>query len=82
MIYPTNMRRSMGGGQVPDESQLETRMWFYYQAVSYIVIGCEAIHFGQVEIMGLAAGYRYQCASPNARQPHGNVIGYPLVFCQ
>jgi len=51
MIYPTNMRRSMGGGQVPDESQLETRMWFYYQAVSYIDIGCEAIHFGQVEIM-------------------------------
>jgi len=28
MIYPTNMRRSMGGGQVPDESQLETRMCF------------------------------------------------------
>ena len=51
MIYPANMRRSMGGGQVPDESQLETRMWFYYQAVSYIDIGCEAIHFGQVEIM-------------------------------
>src|SRR6185369_9611152 len=45
MIYPANMRRSMGGGQVPDESQLETRMWFYYQAVSYIDIGCEAIHF-------------------------------------
>ena len=51
MIYPANMRRSMGGGQVPDESQLETRMWFYYQAVSYIDIGCEAIHCGQVEIM-------------------------------
>jgi hypothetical protein len=51
MIYPANMRRSMGGGQVPDESQLETRMWFYYQAVSYIDIGCEGIHFGQVEIM-------------------------------
>jgi hypothetical protein len=51
MIYPANMRRSMGQGQVPDESRLETRMWFYYQAVSYIDIGCEAIHFGQVEIM-------------------------------
>jgi len=52
MIYQRpGQRRSMGQGQVPDESQLETRMWFYYQAVSYIDIGCEAIHFGQVEIM-------------------------------
>jgi hypothetical protein len=51
MIYPQNQRRSMGQGQVPDESRLETRMWFYYQAVSYIDIGCEGIHFGQVEIM-------------------------------
>src|SRR6266496_3363343 len=31
MTYPANMRRSMGQGQVPDESRLETRMWFYYQ---------------------------------------------------
>jgi hypothetical protein len=51
MIYPQNQRRSMGQGQVPDESRLETRMWFYYQAASYIDIGCEGIHFGQVEIM-------------------------------
>src|SRR5437016_3288853 len=41
MIYPPGQRRSMGQGQVPDESQLETRMWFYYQAISYINIGCE-----------------------------------------
>jgi hypothetical protein len=51
MIYPQGQRRSMGQGQVPDESRLETRMWFYYQAASYIDIGCEGIHFGQVEIM-------------------------------
>jgi hypothetical protein len=52
MIYQqAGQRRSMGQGQVPDESQLETRMWFYYQAASYIDIGCEGIHFGQVEIM-------------------------------
>ena len=52
IIYPPNQRRSMGGGgQVPDESRLETRMWFYYQAASYIDVGCEGIHFGQVEIM-------------------------------
>jgi hypothetical protein len=53
IIYPANQRRSMGGGgsQVPDVSRLETRMWFYYQACEYIDVGCEGIHFGQVEIM-------------------------------
>ena len=52
IIYPEGQRRAMGrGAQVPDESRLETQMWFYCQAVSYIDAGCEAIHFGQVEIM-------------------------------
>jgi len=52
MIYPEGQRRPMGpGAQVPDESRMETQMWFYYQAVSYIDLGCEGIHFGQVEIM-------------------------------
>jgi hypothetical protein len=32
-------------------SQLETRMWFLFLAASYIDLGVEAIHFGQVEIM-------------------------------
>jgi hypothetical protein len=52
VIYPEGQRRTMGrNAQVPDESRMETQMWFYYQAASYIDIGCEAIHFGQVEIM-------------------------------
>lgn len=52
MIYPPGQRRPMGpNAQVPDESRLETRLWFYDQAVTYIDLGCEAIHFGQVEIM-------------------------------
>ena len=52
IIYPEGQRRPMGpGAQVPDESRIETQMWFYYQAVSYIDLGCEGIHFGQVEIM-------------------------------
>ena len=52
MIYPVGQRRPMGrNAQVPDESRLETQLWFYYQAISYIDIGCEGIHFGQVEIM-------------------------------
>ena len=41
----------MGNAQVPDVSRLETQLWFYYQAASYIDLGFEAIHFGQVEIM-------------------------------
>jgi hypothetical protein len=52
MIYPEGQRRSMGrNAQVPDESRMETQLWFYYQAITYIDLGCEAIHFGQVEIM-------------------------------
>ena len=52
MIYPEGQRRPMGrNAQVPDESRLETQLWFYYQAASYVDIGCQAIHFGQVEIM-------------------------------
>ena len=52
MIYPPGQRRDWGrNGSVPDVSRMETRLWFYYQAASYIDLGCEAIHFGQVEIM-------------------------------
>jgi hypothetical protein len=36
---------------VPDMSRLETRMWFYFLAASYIDAGIEAIHFGQVGLM-------------------------------
>src|ERR1039458_6673896 len=52
MIYAApEQRRSMGrNAQVPDESRIETQLWFYYQAATYIDIGFEGIHFGQVEI--------------------------------
>ncbi|MEM6690035.1 MAG: hypothetical protein AAF664_11450, partial [Planctomycetota bacterium] len=43
-----------GVGSVPDMSQLETRLWFYYRACRYISCGIEAIHFGQVMIMNEA----------------------------
>ncbi len=39
------------GSSVPDMSRPETRMWFFYLAMRYIDIGCEAVHFGQVELM-------------------------------
>src|SRR2546425_7928024 len=51
IIYPQGQRRAMGNAQVPDESRMETQLWFYYQAASYIDAGCEGIHFGKVEIM-------------------------------
>ncbi len=36
---------------VPDMSRLETRMWCYFLAQSYIDVGIEAIHFGRVALM-------------------------------
>ncbi|HEV2480010.1 MAG TPA: hypothetical protein VGS79_10095 [Puia sp.] len=39
------------GASVPDVSRPETRLWFYFLAVSYIDLGFEAIHYGQVELM-------------------------------
>jgi hypothetical protein len=36
---------------VPDMGKLETRMWTYFLCVSYIDIGIEAIHFGQIALM-------------------------------
>lgn len=39
------------GSSVPDVSRDETKLWFYFLARSYIDAGCEAIHYGQVELM-------------------------------
>ncbi len=44
--------RGGGRGGVPIINNLETRLWFYYLAVSYINIGCEAFHLGQVGLIG------------------------------
>ncbi len=52
MLYPTNFHNHWGqGASVPDVSRSETKLWFYYLAASYIDAGCEAIHFGQAELM-------------------------------
>jgi hypothetical protein len=53
MLYPDGHRVNhwRPGASVPDMSRLETRMWFYTLCASYIRMGVEAIHFGQVEIM-------------------------------
>lgn len=39
------------GQSVPDVSRLETRLWFYFLGASFIDAGCEAIHWGQTELM-------------------------------
>ena len=53
MIYPESQRRNWGrNASVPDVSRPETKLWFYFLAASYIDLGFEGIHFGQVELMG------------------------------
>jgi hypothetical protein len=52
MIYPEGQRRNWGrNASVPDVSRPETKLWFYFLAASYIDLGFEAIHFGQVQLM-------------------------------
>ena len=52
MLYPDGkFKDHWGRGSVPDVSRPETRLWFFFLAASYIDLGFEAIHFGQVELM-------------------------------
>lgn len=52
MLYPNGQFvNHWGKSSVPDISQRETQLYFFFQAASYINIGIEAIHFGQVELM-------------------------------
>jgi glycerophosphoryl diester phosphodiesterase len=53
MLYPSGRGHNhwRKGSSIPDISQNETKLWFYFLAASYIDAGCEAIHFGQAEIM-------------------------------
>jgi hypothetical protein len=52
MLYPDGQFiNHWGKGSVPDVSRPETQLYFFFQAASYINIGIEAIHFGQVELM-------------------------------
>ena len=55
MLYPDGHARRDhwgSGSSVPDVvSRPETKLWFYFLAASFIDLGIEAIHFGQVELM-------------------------------
>ncbi|MGK0187355.1 MAG: hypothetical protein ACI9R3_003142 [Verrucomicrobiales bacterium] len=41
------------GSSVPDVSKVESQLWFYFLAGSYMEIGCEAFHLGQIELIGM-----------------------------
>lgn len=41
------------GSSVPDITRVETQLWFMYLIGSYIQIGCEAVHLGQVALIGM-----------------------------
>lgn len=40
------------GGSVPDIRRRETRLWFHHLAMAYVDVGVEAIHYGQVALVG------------------------------
>jgi hypothetical protein len=42
----------MGRGGVPIINNLECQLWYFYLVASYINIGCEAFHLGQVGLIG------------------------------
>ncbi len=55
-----NMKSSNGrfenvwgaNSDVPDITRLESQMWVYFQICSYINIGVEAVHLGQIHLIG------------------------------
>ena len=53
MLYPNGRLKDHWGpgNSVPDVSQLETKLWFYFLGASFIDAGIEAIHLGQTELM-------------------------------
>ena len=53
MLYPLPQRTRSWSPHagIPDVSQTETQLWFYFLARSYIDLGFEGIHWGQMEIM-------------------------------
>jgi hypothetical protein len=61
MLFPdgTMVNHWRRGSSVPDIRQPETKMWFFFLAASYINAGIEAVHFGQLDLVGRKDdGYR------------------------
>lgn len=40
------------GGSIPDITRLETQMFFYWRGCLYIELGFEALHYGQILLIG------------------------------
>jgi len=71
MIYNNGASNRQWGrnSSVPDVSRPETQLYFYFQAVSYIDAGAEAIHFGQVELLNAGPpAVVFQVSLPPARR--------------
>ena len=50
MLFPNaSLQRR---GSTPDITRLETKMWFFFLSASYLDIGMEALHFGQLDLVG------------------------------
>jgi hypothetical protein len=41
------------GNSVPDITRKETQLWFMFLAGTYMEIGCEALHLGQIALIGM-----------------------------
>ena len=55
MLNPDGkMASHWGRSGVPDVTQLETQMLFFYLAGAYVNVGVEALHLGQVGLIGMA----------------------------
>lgn len=54
MLYPDGRYVDHWGPEssVPDITRLESQLWFYFLAGSYIQMGAEALHFGQIMLIG------------------------------
>jgi len=54
MCFPDGTYRNQWGenASVPDMTRIETRMFFYHRACRYIDLGYEALHLGQVHLIG------------------------------
>ncbi|HWC97710.1 MAG TPA: hypothetical protein VG456_13190 [Candidatus Sulfopaludibacter sp.] len=54
MLFPDGkmVNHWRNASSVPDICQPETKMWFFFLAASYMNIGIEAIHFGQLDLIG------------------------------
>ncbi|MGF6847740.1 hypothetical protein QFZ51_002975 [Chitinophaga sp. W3I9] len=41
------------GNSVPDITRVETQLWFMFLAGTYMEVGCEALHLGQIALIGM-----------------------------